>query len=141
MFRWLQKLKDARRVDPDRIVIDGESACRLVRGDVRASFRWGEVVAIHAWKEDLFAVDLICMGFEVLEQEHWIRLHEEMDGYQSLVEGLVRRYPDLEEGWWSKVAFPAFVPNQRVIWQRGPGASGSSAARPDSEANASSKTE
>lgn len=75
---------------------------------------WQSVNKIVAYKVDLFAVDLICLGFTTTDGRY-SEVHEEMADYDKFCEQLESRFA-LREGWWSEVAFPAFETNLTVIW-------------------------
>jgi hypothetical protein len=80
--------------------------------------RWNEVKAVIAFKRDLYATDLICLGF--LGPDRTIEVDEEMHGWLQLVEGL----PDLLPGtpslsdWWEQVAKPPFAPSVTKLFER-----------------------
>ncbi len=90
---------------------------RSENGDLACVF-WEEVREIVAFKRDLLTVDLICLGFRISDSDDYFEIDEEDAGYQTLVSELERRF-DIDEGWWSKVAFPPFGTNAMTLW-RGP---------------------
>src|SRR5688572_9314442 len=77
---------------------------------------WNEVREIVAWKEDVFAYDLICIGLRISNEPNYLRVHEEADGWEELIEELERRYGVGMGDWWTQVAFPAFKENWTVLW-------------------------
>jgi hypothetical protein len=94
----------------------------ILRGDqVVAAFNWSVVDEIVAWKEDLWGVDLICVGFRLSGRDSdsdWITVHEEMPGYKLLIAELERRFPEHRNDWWSKVVQPPFAECRTTIYQR-----------------------
>ena len=118
MFAWLRNSKLARPDSLERItLVDG--SVRVLVGDVESSlFRWDQLIAIRAWKQDLFAFDRIWLGFERAGQAEQVCVHEEMEGFDTLVKEMTRRCPELIPDWWSRVALPAFATNHQVIWRR-----------------------
>lgn len=77
---------------------------------------WTEVRQIFAFKEDVFAYDIICLGFRITDDGEWVMVHEEMKGYKDLVSEIERRFSDYERDWWEKVAYPAFERCFTPIW-------------------------
>jgi hypothetical protein len=69
---------------------------------------------IHAFKRDLFTVDLICLAFSL--PDGVVQVDEEMVGYQSLLAELPSHYPGYYAGWWEKVAHPPFATNWTLLW-------------------------
>ncbi len=95
------------------------SSLTLENDEVQASFAWDQVQSIFVYKRDLYLVDLICAVF-VLSSTEAVEVHEEMAGWQPLVESLPEHLPGTMPfaTWWQAVAVPAFAPNARVIYQR-----------------------
>lgn len=125
MFRKLRELftRTPRPPAPPRPVsvwVEAEEV--IVRGDAGeiSRFRWDRISSIHAYKQDLLTTD--CIWFEFVEDtetgERVHELHEEVWGFKPLLEELPRRFPGMNEGWFGKVAFPAFLPNPTVVWER-----------------------
>ena len=85
----------------------------------QSSFFWEEVQSIFVHKRDLFAVDKICAVF-VLSSGETLEVDEEMAGWNLLIEHLPLQLPGImqSEDWWYEVAFPAFAPNTRFIYER-----------------------
>ena len=81
----------------------------------RGSVVWNEVREIVAFKRGLLTVDLICLGFRVDESECCIEIDEQCEGYEELATEVERRF-EIESGWRSKVAFPAFETSFRTLW-------------------------
>lgn len=77
--------------------------------------RWSTVLAIATYKRDLFCHDDICLAFK-LSDDCWFEVSEEDQGFQSLVEEVERRFPDVPRRWFHEVMFPAFATNYRVLW-------------------------
>jgi len=76
---------------------------------------WSSVRAIATYKHDLFAYDDICLAFKVSD-ESWLEVSEEEPGFQSLVQEVERRYPEVPRDWFHEVMLPAFATNYRVLW-------------------------
>jgi hypothetical protein len=83
-------------------------------GTIRWTLPTSEVVEIAAWKDDLFAYDVICFGFRRINETHFLQCNEEMQGWEELQEFLKARFGI--EDWFEKIAFPAFVPNFTSLW-------------------------
>ena len=82
------------------------------------SVGWDQIDGIHAFKRDLFAVDLICFMFSV-GQRGALEVNEEMAGFHEMLTWLPRKFPGYDLGWFPKVAFPAFATNHILIWKKG----------------------
>lgn len=78
--------------------------------------KWASVKEIFAYKDDVFAYDIICLGFRVSDAGTYYWVDEEHLGYHELVAELERRFENLDKDWWEKVAYPAFERNQMTIW-------------------------
>jgi len=83
-----------------------------------AELRWIEVEEIHAYKRDLLTTDLICLAFKKLGEDRYYEIHEEMAGYQHLLDDLPSCLPEFSMQWIWSVAFPAFETNHQIIWKR-----------------------
>jgi len=75
----------------------------------KASVRWNSVETVLAFKRDLLTVDLICLAFGAAEGA--IEVHEEMPGWEQLVEQLPSKLPGASpfSEWWQQVAQPPFA--------------------------------
>ena len=83
------------------------------------SLHWRDVIRVEAFKRDLYAVDLICLAF-ILGDNTEIEIHEEMEGWKTLVTNLPEYLPGCQrfEEWFRPVAVPAFDLNLTVIYER-----------------------
>ena len=101
------------------IIVDNDSV-RLfdARRLMLWQFRWTEIVKICAWKDDVLAFDIVCIGFLVEGSEKYLRCDEHNDGWDELHRHLLRLYNLRLEDWWPTVALPAFVENLTVLWER-----------------------
>lgn len=81
-------------------------------------FRWEEVTRIETYKRDIFSMDLICLDFFVESRQLTFKTHEDMKGFPALRERIHARFPCIREGWWQKVAFPAFASNHQVLYDK-----------------------
>ena len=84
-----------------------------------SSLAWAETVSIRAFKRDLLAVDQICLVIE-LRDGRGMEVHEEMNGWDSLVQKLPEYLPGCKSfgEWFAVVAFPAFQLNMTMIFER-----------------------
>lgn len=76
---------------------------------------WDDVVEIVTFKRDVFAYDVICVGFRLIDTEDLIEVAEDFPGYDHFVKVVGSRF-GLAKDWWRNVAFPAFKPNWSTIW-------------------------
>jgi len=86
-------------------------------GQSKASLTWNSVETVLAFKRDLFAVDVICLAFGTAEGA--IEVHEEMQGWQQLVEQLPSKLPGASplSEWWEQVAKPPFATCTTTIYR------------------------
>ncbi len=100
-------------------IVYDDTAVRLLRADSDAlewEIRWQEIIEIAAWKRDLVAVDLICLGFRWAGSEVYKEVDEETEGWDALIKQIRHRYGADDREWWREVAFPAFATNLTTIW-------------------------
>jgi hypothetical protein len=79
---------------------------------------WSNVGRINAYKVDLFAYDLICFEFHLLDKKAVLEVNEEMEGFDLLLKTLPGRFEGFDTEWWSKVVHPAFATNFTELWKR-----------------------
>ncbi len=115
--RWRSALHGARRgtihISPEGVtatVFQHDGSARTT------SIDWKEVNSVVAYKRDLINVDLICIGFTT--GSGTLEVHEEMDGWNALVDTLPARLPGTRcrADWWDEVAHPAFAANATVLF-------------------------
>lgn len=92
----------------DGFTVSGNPSCRI---------RWEEITKISAYKVDLGTCDQICVGVHTFKSANCVELQEEWDGYKPLVAEIERRF-NIADGWWRKVAFPAFQENYTVLYAK-----------------------
>lgn len=80
------------------------------------SFNLSEVKEIFAFKRDIFAVDLICLGFRTDESGSYCEIDEQMDNYNECLSQLHQYFSGFNKEWFCKVAFPPFETNCTTIW-------------------------
>jgi hypothetical protein len=80
---------------------------------------WAGIQSIVVFKRDLYVVDLICLAFHAGDSGPF-EVHEEMEGWQALVDALPEHLPSCQSfpDWWAAVTFPAFARNETVIFSR-----------------------
>jgi hypothetical protein len=77
---------------------------------------WSSVLEIFGFKEDVFAYDIICIGFRTDDAGlHW-KVDEECDRYDELLKFLPEVFPGIRVDWFSDVAFPVFKPCVTTLW-------------------------
>jgi hypothetical protein len=79
---------------------------------------WREIRKITMYKRDEFTTDLICcdIEFERFGVRRTYFVHEEVEGWNELVEAFADRLPGFFKDWWGVVAKPAFEPNITVVY-------------------------
>lgn len=86
---------------------------------VTPTLMWSDVTRARAFKRDLFAVDLVCLGLEVGE-ELALEVNEEMAGWPELLEALPKLLPGcMNQGQiLDAVLKPAFATNETEVFRR-----------------------
>ena len=77
---------------------------------------WKQVKSVAVYKKDEFMSDLICIEFG-LPENMVVTLHEELEGYHSVVQAMHIQFEGIEKDWYSKIVQPAFERNYRVIYE------------------------
>ncbi|MGD0785150.1 MAG: hypothetical protein ABR969_04985 [Sedimentisphaerales bacterium] len=77
---------------------------------------WADVKRVLVYKRDLFAIDLLCMYFEL--NDSGLEINEDMEGWDLLNQNIAQYLPGCknEDDWWPKAAFPAFETNLTEIF-------------------------
>jgi hypothetical protein len=92
----------------------------VFRDGARSEVRWASVIAVVAYKYDMFSYDEIVIAFEVLERPGVLQeVSEEWTGFCVMLDQLQREL-GLSPDWYTEVMFPPFVTNLRVLLQRTP---------------------
>ena len=103
--------KDRRIV----VVDNGVSLWRVKDNVCIWQISWADVKEIVAWKDDVWAYDIICIGFRIGDAPEYLWCDEENAGWDELSKKLATM-AGVEADWWRKVAFPAFAANWTTIW-------------------------
>ena len=78
--------------------------------------RLDEIEQVEIYKRDELTIDLICFGI-VLEDGDRIMLHEDIPGFDSMVE-VLEQLAGFATGWRDTVVLPPFAPNALVAYVR-----------------------
>jgi hypothetical protein len=79
--------------------------------------RWSAVTRVTTYKIDFFAVDCICLSFE-LDGEPTLELTEESNGFNDFMDELHERFPTIPADWYATVMQPPFARNEAVLFTR-----------------------
>jgi hypothetical protein len=88
--------------------------------EVHHRIAWEQVETVIAFKMDLFAYDDICVALLNDRGEVLASVSEASGSFGAFIKGLPKwlsgcKRPD---EWWDGVAFPAFQPNETVLYRR-----------------------
>ena len=85
---------------------------------VKDAVNWSEVDSVFGFKLDIFAYDLICIGFRV--KERWVEVAEDMEGWETLIDALLNYLPGMpcDTDWWEKIVQPPFATNWTTLYTR-----------------------
>jgi len=75
------------------------------------------VEEVRAFKRDLFACDMICLGV-VYGGGDYVEVWERDYGYGDWLKAMEAHLPGIAANWWDKVAFPAFAANETLLYRR-----------------------
>ncbi len=119
---WFRRLKD-RLVNgpaplPPRpsLTVEADGFSYVLPSD-KTTVRWADVKEIVAFKEDIFAYDLICLAFRVSDEGECFEIDEEMPGYKSVLMALPAAFEGIRTDWFQEVAVPAFERNPTTLWR------------------------
>lgn len=92
---------------------------RWSTGEVQATLHWEDVVFANAFKQDLFATDLICIGF-VGTSGDVVMVAEDDIGWTDFVAEIPIHLPGAlpREEWHYEVMLPPFEPCDKLIYTR-----------------------
>jgi hypothetical protein len=85
-------------------------------GQLSETLCWASVLEVFAFKEDVFAYDIICIGFRTDDNGTYWKIDEECDGYKDLLGLLPMVFTGMRSDWFSDVAFPAFMACVVSLW-------------------------
>ncbi|MCX6876399.1 MAG: hypothetical protein NTW21_21700 [Verrucomicrobia bacterium] len=88
----------------------------VTNGQLSETLCWASVLGVFAFKEDVFAYDIICIGFRTDDNGTYWKIDEECDGYKDLLGFLPMVFTGIRSDWFSDVAFPAFMPCVVSLW-------------------------
>lgn len=86
------------------------------QGANATALRWDDVKEIFAFKDDVFAYDIICLGFRLDDAGTYLKIDEECEGYKELLDFLPAVFPYIRTDWFAEVAFPAFATCLISLW-------------------------
>jgi hypothetical protein len=96
--------------------VDAEGLVALADNTELERLAWSRVLEVFAFKEDVFAYDIICLGFRLDDEGRWFKADEECSGFNTLVEFLPRVFPGIRQDWFFNVAYPAFETCLTTLW-------------------------
>ena len=107
----LDRKSQTEVVSVDEVGIFSENVNKKAR-----LLKWDQVNRIAVYKKDEFTTDLICIEFG-LPENMVVTLHEELEGYHSVVQAMNIQFEGIEKDWYSKIVQPVFERNYRVIYE------------------------
>lgn len=111
------RLRQENEKEYGRLILN-EGGFYLLKDDKREfAIRWADIRTIRTFKRDMFAYDMICLAFEIGEDE-WVEIWESMVDFTRITEKMHAEFPTIPEDWHSVVMLPAFETNDRILWNR-----------------------
>jgi len=80
-----------------------------------ATVRWVHVAEIAAYRNDPGGNDLLHLAFREGNSRQYVELHEELLGYQDLLERMYDAFPEIRREWWMDIA-RTYGPNRTTIY-------------------------
>jgi hypothetical protein len=121
MRTLLAKLADRLRKQPTppppQIHLTEEGFDIVRNGETMESLRWRNVRKIVTFKYDNVSHDEICVAFLVDEENSWILISEEWNGFLKATEKMKERFPSISENWFTKVMTPVFETKKTVLFE------------------------
>ena len=115
---WLNRLtaKLFKEKEPPPSLEVEEDGFSYIRREGKTTVHWSDVKEVFAFTRDVFAFDLICIGFRVSDDGKYWEIDEQMSGYGDVLAAVTEAFPGVDPDWWDKVAFPAFKTNLVTLW-------------------------
>src|SRR5262245_32011414 len=115
LVAWFRRLSAALEARLARLEVERWNRCQVDDLGLHVSHKnrcvarlpWSDIAEIVAFKQDLYTVDQICVGFRTTESDKYICIEEENPEYDRVIKLVEERF-QLRQDWWSTVAFPAF---------------------------------
>lgn len=118
MTQRVQPCDDYNRAgDTVKVVLEADGF-QVCQEDAVQQVPWADVREIVTYKEDLLSYDNICLAFRLSDEDDWLVVDEEGEGFKDLAEAMKKQFPNVPSDWHSEVMFPAFVTNYRVLWNQ-----------------------
>ena len=114
----LSKIKSvfSRKSEADVLSADNVGVTAERSNNTTQLLIWKQVKSVAVYKKNEFMSDLICIEFG-LPENMTITIHEEMEGYDSVVQTMHLQFEGIEKDWYSKIVKPAFERNYRIIYE------------------------
>ena len=80
-------------------------------GELQETVHWNRVTHIFAYKKDLGTTDLVCLGWQLDDNDQTLEVHEEMLGFKKLNQAMLEQYKSIPDTWAMDIYFPAFELN------------------------------
>ena len=116
IFNIFKRLARERKNGPWSIEVSSSEAVLLKHGRRVDSIYWRDVDAITAYKADRFTWDPIVVV--LWHDDKGVPFEELWPGYEGVFNKIHELWPQIDQGWITRVNKGAFVPNPEVLWQR-----------------------
>ncbi|QQS09669.1 MAG: hypothetical protein IPK69_03345 [Phycisphaerales bacterium] len=117
IIEWLQSRRERDTTKASWVVMwDNVSVWVRLNGEVVQRCRWDEVRQIVAYKDDVWAYDIINVAFVTQDECLAFRADEEFEGFCEFMLEFQRRFPDHNKEWYRQVMIPAFERCWTVVW-------------------------
>jgi hypothetical protein len=101
------------------ILVNDDGVCSSnADGALAWHLRWGDIGKIAAWKKDVLAYDIVCLGFQAADRDDFFYCDEHQDGWDTLVGELKNRFDVQSHEWLPQVLRPPFQEKFTIVWRR-----------------------
>ena len=127
-FNWFRKkmnfsteISEETRKEFEKIYIDNgiftfnENGFIIKIENTEKNVKWNEIKTMIGYKDDLFAVDRICLEL-ILENGSFLKINEETKGWFKFLEHSKEKLKIVDKNWEMNIAIPAFEPNTTIIY-------------------------
>ena len=105
---------------PSRIRTDDRSITVIKpTGQVCCSAAIDDVQRIVAYKDDVFAYDVVCLAFVHASGVCAVQADEEMHGWEEMIcSWMPATFPGIAADWFQKTMLPPFERCETLVWRR-----------------------
>ncbi len=78
---------------------------------------WDEIIEMNVYKADLMIYDCVCLEI-ITKNKMKYTVNEEIDGFETFLENIENKFPEIEKSWKVNVIHPPFKDNLTTIYKK-----------------------